>query len=78
MPVAITIRNIPDDVRDRLASRAKSQGRSLQEYLSIELAELSRRPSPEDFIGRLDDKVVTRGAHFSAKGILAAKDADRA
>ncbi|WP_396654373.1 FitA-like ribbon-helix-helix domain-containing protein, partial [Microbacterium sp.] len=34
MSVAITVRNVPDDVRDELASRAARSGRSLQEYLS--------------------------------------------
>jgi plasmid stability protein len=31
--VAITIRDIPDDVRDELAARAARSGKSLQEYL---------------------------------------------
>ena len=45
MPVAITIRNVPDQVRNELASRAATQGWSLQEFLLSELVELSERPT---------------------------------
>lgn len=31
--VALQIRNVPDDVRDALAERARSRGESLQAYL---------------------------------------------
>ena len=39
MPVTITIRNVPDDVRNRLAARAAGSGRSLQEYLKAYFVE---------------------------------------
>jgi antitoxin FitA len=39
MPVAITIRNVPEEVRDELAARAARSGRSLQEYLAGLLTE---------------------------------------
>lgn len=45
MSVAITVRNVPDDVRDALAARAAQSGRSLQEYLSEELRHLAFAPS---------------------------------
>lgn len=38
---SITIRNVPLDVRDRLASRAALPGRSLQEYLRTQLIDLA-------------------------------------
>jgi len=47
MPVSITVRNVPDEVRDALASRAAASGRSLQEFLATELRELAARPSVE-------------------------------
>ena len=34
----------PSDARDELAARAARSGRSLQEYLRLELIELARRP----------------------------------
>lgn len=31
--VAVTVRDVPDEVRDELAARAARAGKSLQEYL---------------------------------------------
>lgn len=45
MPVNITVRNVPDEVRDELAARAARSGRSLQEYLSRELQRIAAQPS---------------------------------
>lgn len=45
MSVTITVRNVPDEVRDELAARAAKSGRSLQEYLSAELVHLASMPS---------------------------------
>ena len=46
MPVNITIRNVPDEVRDELAARAARSGRSLQEFLSAELVRIASTPTP--------------------------------
>ena len=75
--VAITIRDVPDDVRDELAARAARSGRSLQEFLSAHLADLARRPSAEDVIARARRRVHASGQHVSAAEILEARDADR-
>ena len=45
MAVNITIRAVPDEVRATLAARASAEGRSLQEYLSRELASIASKPS---------------------------------
>ncbi|RCS58863.1 FitA-like ribbon-helix-helix domain-containing protein [Microbacterium sp. JB110] len=52
MSVNITIRAVPDDVRDVLAARAADAGKSLQEFLSAELAQIAARPSPLEAIAR--------------------------
>jgi plasmid stability protein len=52
MPKSITIRDVPDDVRDELAVRAARAGRSLQEHLRLELTELARRPSVDELLRR--------------------------
>jgi len=44
MAVSITIRDLPNETRDALAARAARSGRSLQEYLSLQLNELAARP----------------------------------
>ena len=77
MSVAITIRNVPDDVRDELAARAARSGRSLQEYLAGQLAELARRPSVDDVIARARARVRATGTRVDAATILEARDADR-
>ncbi|NYE18134.1 FitA-like ribbon-helix-helix domain-containing protein [Microbacterium immunditiarum] len=52
MAVTITVRNVPDEVRDELAARAARSGRSLQEYLSIQLRHLAETPSAAEAITR--------------------------
>lgn len=52
MSVAITVRNVPDEVRDALAARAAQSGRSLQEYLSDELRHLAFAPSAAEAVTR--------------------------
>lgn len=52
MAVTITIRAVPDDVRDELAGRAARSGRSLQEYLSLELRRLAATPSAAEALAR--------------------------
>ena len=45
MPVQITIRNVPEAVRDELAGRAALQRQSMQEFLRGELERIASRPS---------------------------------
>jgi plasmid stability protein len=52
LPVNITIRNVPDEVRDELAARAARSGRSLQDFLSAELVRIASTPSAPDAAGR--------------------------
>lgn len=47
---SITVRDVPDDVRDELAARAARSGRSLQEYLKGELIDLAHRPTVADVV----------------------------
>lgn len=50
--VAITIRDIPDEVRDELAGRAARAGQSLQEYLRGLLVATAAKPTVHDVIAR--------------------------
>lgn len=77
MSVAITVRDVPDEVRDELAARAARAGKSLQEYLRGMLVDVASRPSAEDVIARARTRVDTTGVRVSAEAILAARDADR-
>jgi antitoxin FitA len=77
MAVSMTIRDVPEDVRDELAARARRSGRSLQEYLRGELMELARTPDPADVLARARERVRQTGSTVTAEQILAARDADR-
>lgn len=77
MSVAITVRNVPDEVRDVLATRAARAGKSLQEYLRGMLVETASRPSIEDVIARARARVDATGVQADADSILAARDTDR-
>lgn len=50
MAVNITIRNVPDAVRDELAERAMRTGRSMQEFLVRELTTLASKPSAAEAV----------------------------
>lgn len=77
MSVAITIRDVPDKVRDELAARAARSGKSLQEYLRGMLVATAARPPVEDVIARARARVDATGVRADAESILAARDADR-
>jgi plasmid stability protein len=77
MGVAITIRDVPREVRDELAARAARSGQSLQEYLKALLTESVSRPAARDVMARARTRVATTGTRVSARQILAARDADR-
>jgi antitoxin FitA len=74
---AVTIRNVPDYVRDELAARASRSGRSLQEYLLQQLTALASRPVPEDVIARARQRVRAAGTRLEVSDIVADRDADR-
>ena len=77
MSVAVTVRDVPEKVRDELAGRAGRAGQSLQEYLRGMLIESASRPSVDDVIARARARVEVSGARVEADAILAARDADR-
>jgi plasmid stability protein len=60
MPVAVTIRHVPDEVRNQLAARAAIKGWSLQEFLLHELIDLSNRPDREALVAQLRSRLVGR------------------
>lgn len=77
MGVAVTVRDVPERVRDELAARAARAGKSLQEYLRGMLIESVSRPSVDDVIARARARVDANGVRVDAESILAARDADR-
>ena len=77
MSVAVTVRDVPKEVRDELAARAARAGMSLQEYLRTMLIQSTARPAVDDVIARARSRVGATGTQVDAASILAARDADR-
>lgn len=77
MAVAITVRNVPEEVRDELAQRAARSGRSLQEYLAIQLTEMASRPTVEDVVARARTRARVTGHRIAPDSIVADRDAER-
>jgi antitoxin FitA len=77
MGKSITIRDVPEDVRDELASRAALAGKSLQEHLRSELIELARRPSMDALVERIRARKEATGGSLPRERILEYRDRDR-
>jgi len=74
MPTVISIRNVPDEVRDELAARAGLSGRSLQEYLRGALIELASRPDPAALMREVRARTSALGTSLPAEDIVALLD----
>lgn len=74
---AITIRDVPDETRNELATRAASSGRSLQSYLRNELIELANRPDNNAILQRIADRKRHTKSALTTKEILDHQDAER-
>ena len=77
MAVQITIRDVPNTVRDELAVRAAFQRQSMQEFLRGELERIVSRPSVDAWLQEVRQRKAVMGTHVPASAILAARDADR-
>lgn len=77
MPTRLTIREVPDHVRDELAARAAFQRKSMQEYLRAELERIASRPSLDVWLRTVRDRKDAAGNRVDAATILQARDADR-
>jgi plasmid stability protein len=73
--VAITIRNVPDEVRNELAARAAAQGWSLQEFVLHELVELTKRPDRLALLARIEQELD--GTRLTIEQLLDATDSER-
>ena len=77
MPKSVTIRDVPDEVRDELAARAARNGRSLQEYLRRELIKPASKPYLESVMERLERRRRAGGSSLPVSSILSYLDQDR-
>ena len=77
MLVTITIRNVPEQVRDQLAIRAALQRLSMQEFLRGELERIASRPSVEMWLQNVRDRKSVADNQISPSDVLLARDQDR-
>ena len=77
MAVQITIRGVPEAVRDELAVRASLQRQSMQEFLRGELERIASRPSVGEWVREVRERKAAYGTHVPTSAILTARDADR-
>ncbi|MDR1634382.1 MAG: hypothetical protein LBS27_05570 [Bifidobacteriaceae bacterium] len=52
----ITVRNVPEHVRDSLAAKAAAAGQSLQEFTLAALRELAQRPDQGEVLAQLRER----------------------
>ncbi|MBV9950858.1 MAG: hypothetical protein JO291_02825 [Acidimicrobiia bacterium] len=74
---SITVRDVPDSARDELASRAARSGRSLQEYLRMELIDLASRPDPNALAQRIIERKQRTSTKLTSAKIIKHRDAGR-
>ena len=77
MPVTITIRDVPEEARDRLKQLAAEQGMSLQKFLLREFQKIVSRPSNAEWVRELREWKKEHGVNVPTSEILKAKDADK-
>lgn len=77
MTIQITIRDVPEKVRDELAARAALQGKSMQEYLRAELERLAARPSVDAWLQQVRKRKRASQIRVSSVQILTERDAER-
>jgi len=77
MSKSITVRDVPDETSERLASRAAATGRSLQEYLRARLIELAESPDADALFAAIRARKSATRSHATIDQILSHRDADR-
>jgi len=75
--VRITIRDVPEEVRRELATRAAQAQKSMQEYLKGELQRLASRPSAQTWLEHVRKRKLGSDRRVSAARILKHHSADR-
>ena len=75
---SMTIRHVPEEVRNTLAARAARSGRSLQEYMLDELGRLAAQPTVAELMDEVERRKRQSGVVLDPAEILADRDAERA
>jgi antitoxin FitA len=65
----IQVRNLSDDAHRRLKARAAREGKSLSEYLRLELERLGAKPTMEEIIERVASREPVKLSEPAAETI---------
>lgn len=76
MAVEITVDDVPESVRDRLAENAADRSQSLEEYLLEELQRIAARPSAASLAEELRRRAESAGPADPVSEIPSESDAD--
>lgn len=77
MTVQITIRGVPEEVRDELSARAALNRQSMQEYLRGELERIASRPTLRSWLDEVQRRKSAAGTGVPTSMIIEDRDADR-
>lgn len=72
----IQVRDVPDDVHQRLTSVAAQERRSLSELVRAQLVEISRRPTMAEMLARFATRPVVDMPESSAEALAAERHED--
>ena len=72
MPVQITIRNVPDEVRDELKIRAARNRQSMQQFLLSELERMAEKPNMtnKEIIERARERLKNSNSSVTSEMIV--------
>ena len=70
MTVQITIRNVPEEMRDELRIRAARNRQSMQAFILGELERVLSRPSNEELMNRAAARAATFGSYIGSDKIV--------
>ncbi|MGO3191455.1 MAG: FitA-like ribbon-helix-helix domain-containing protein [Microbacterium sp.] len=74
----LQVRNLPDDVHERLKERAAAERMSLSDYVARQLTELVRFRTNAEIVAAARERTARRGRTLTPDQILEARDAARA
>ena len=77
MPVQITIADVPEEVRDKLAKRAALCGQTLEEFLRRELERLATPTDRAQLMREIEERLEASQTHVPGSEIVRILRADR-
>ena len=77
MPVQITIKDIPEEVRDKLAKRAALRDQTLEEFLRRELERLATPPDKAQLMRDIEKRLEASQTHVQGSEIVRIIRVDR-